>query len=71
MKYLFIYTVDDKELIQYKTDIEPPRVGDTVQLHMILNDEMLPAFRVIKIYYAPKNAKRTNVFICLKQEREG
>lgn len=64
MKYHFYFSTKvGKDLLNYKTDAEPPRVGDYVQLHIISDDKYQNEYRVTEVYYVPANQEEVNIHI--------
>jgi len=66
VKYKFIYDINDKTILEYETNNEPPRIGEYVQLHTITDDKISDTYTVVSIYYIPQTPNRTNILIGLE-----
>lgn len=61
-KYHFIFqTTDGTDIIDYETDLEPPRVGDIVQFNELTNGKDENAYRVHKLWYSPLSEQRVQI----------
>lgn len=66
-KYKFLFELEEVEgiIFEYETNIEPPHIGEVIDLNLISEDVIRNQYLVKDIYYTPVSPDRVDIYIVL------
>lgn len=67
-KYTISYEIEEIEgcIFEYETDMEPPRIGEIVNLMDITDDKVRDLYRVKEVWRNPLSPEKENILITLE-----